>query len=125
MSLRTSWAAVLFGAPFSLLVACSGPAAPDAAVCQDVIHRLCIEPLCDEVQNGLAPGDDCEGSLRANTGCGDEGFAFSSPGRDQFLQCRGTLVRDGVEPDRAPSCDDVAAMFTQCPELVGFFKGSL
>ncbi|MBX5484568.1 MAG: hypothetical protein IRZ16_22320 [Myxococcaceae bacterium] len=115
----------LFAALAALAAAgCSGPEAPDAALCRDVIHRLCIAPRCDSVENGLSPGDDCEGTLQGRTGCGDDAFSFGTPNRARFIDCRATLVRGGVDPDAHPACEDVDAMFTKCPELTGFFKGA-
>lgn len=105
-----------------MLVGCSGPPAPDAAVCRDVIHRLCLEPRCAVVDERIAPGSDCEQALLQRTGCGDDAFEFASPSRERFLECRGTLIRSGNDPEKAPPCEDVEATFDQCEEFTRFLR---
>ena len=106
------------------LCACEGPPAPDAAVCQDFIHRICLQPICPDTQNALSPGSDCEGALLARTGCGSDAFAFSGNiSRDRFLSCRLPLLRAGGGPDTHPSCDDVLDVVNTCPDVIAFMNG--
>ena len=106
-----------------LLSACAGPAAEDAAVCQDLVTRLCLQP-CAAVTQTLAPGDACRETLLSRTGCGDAEFAFSTPSRGRFLECRAPLLRLSERVDVAPRCEDVSEVFSNCPDLVSFLKGS-
>jgi hypothetical protein len=110
---------------FTALVAgCSGPPAPDAAVCQDLIHRICLAPRCPGVDTALNVGNDCEAQLLARTGCGSDGFAFSQPTRQEVLQCRVPLLRGGNAPEQHPACRDVEEVLDTCGGLVTFLKGA-
>jgi hypothetical protein len=101
---------------------CSGPAASDAALCQDVLHRLCLAPVCPIVATQLAVDSDCEETLLARTGCGDPGFVFTAPTRDRWLSCRAPLVRDGDHTDDQPTCDEVEETLS-CPDVEQFLNG--
>jgi hypothetical protein len=103
---------------------CTGPAAPDAAVCEDYIHRICIQPLCSVVETDLNPPSDCETALLNQTGCGNASFAFTTPSRERFLSCRLPLLRSGSSEDDPPNCDDVFDSFTDCPDVVSFLAGA-
>ncbi len=107
-----------------LLCACQGPPAPDAALCRDVIQRLCLSPVCGVTQTQLQPGDSCDATLTARTGCGNDDFAFTTPTRDRFLECRLPLVRLSTSHLVPPGCDNVAEMFSSCPDVVRFFGGT-
>ncbi len=114
---------LLLALALTLTFACAGPEAPDAAVCQDVLHRLCLAQTCEGLEERLAAGVDCAQTLRARTGCGDETFSFSQPSRDAVLECRRILVRSsGTGAESAPECEDVQATFDACPDLVGFVE---
>lgn len=108
---------------FSALCACAGPEAPDSAVCADVIERLCAQPVCAAVTRELDLTGSCEPTLFANTGCGSEDFAFTTPTRERFLACRLPLLRAGAERGQPPACDDVDEAFGQCPDVVTFLNG--
>ncbi|MHB8873032.1 MAG: hypothetical protein ACYC8T_05040 [Myxococcaceae bacterium] len=105
------------------LVGCAGPAAPDAALCQDVIHRLCLEPRCEAVETTFAAGANCEQTLLDASGCGAEDFAFSTPSRARVLECRLPLLRNGAAPGQPPACDDVDETLELCDDLVRLLKG--
>lgn len=105
-----------------LLAACVGPPAPDAAVCQDLIHRLCAAPVCSAVSALGVP--DCEAAALARTGCGDDSFAFATPTRDRLLECRAMLLHPGQGPNAHPDCGDVDAMAQSCPDVVQFLEGA-
>ena len=107
----------------ALLCACSGPPAPDAALCEDVVTRLCFARTCSGVNEALAPGNDCRATLLERTGCGDDAFTFSSPSRERILSCRRTLVRRGTDPGLAPTCEEVAEVQQGCPDVIQFFGG--
>jgi hypothetical protein len=109
-----------------LLAGCaSGPAASDAALCRDVIHRLCITPVCASVTMKLAPTGDCETTLTARTPCGSESFMFSGTlDRATFLDCRLPLLRNGDNVNQPPDCLDVDEMFTNCPAVVQLLGGT-
>lgn len=108
-----------------MFTACSGPAAPDVAVCRDLITRLCMEPLCEPVGPTLAvDGGTCEATLLQRTGCADEAFTFSTPTRVEVLDCRVPLLRQGSSQKTHPACMDVAEVFSDCPQLVRFFGGT-
>ncbi|MFL5349058.1 MAG: hypothetical protein ACJ8AT_30025 [Hyalangium sp.] len=110
--------------PLAWVFACSGPAAPDAALCQDVITRMCLARPCPGVNEQLALGNnDCQSTLLARTGCGAEEFAFSEPSRDRILSCRLPLVRQSTDPNRAPACEDVAEVLQSCPDVINFLGG--
>ncbi len=115
----------LTAALLSSLLACQGAEAPDAAVCRDVLQRLCLARACEGTPASVPQTDDCEATLLARTGCGSEDFSFGSPApsRERMLDCRSLLVREtGVSPGVAPTCADVAETFTQCPELGTFVE---
>ncbi|MFZ5467803.1 MAG: hypothetical protein ACOZIN_00080 [Myxococcota bacterium] len=104
------------------LSACGGKAAPDADVCRDLVHRLCLAPRCPLVDERLSVVDDCEATLLARTGCGADEFAFESLSRRRFLDCRAPVLRSGLGPEVRPACEDVAESFDECPDLVGFLR---
>ena len=112
---------VLLALPLAA-AACSGPPAPDAALCRDVIHRLCLKPVCQRVTDRLQPGDACEETLLARTGCSDDAFEFSTPTRAQVIDCRNLLTRSGLDPEKAPACEDVENTLDQCGELTSFLE---
>jgi hypothetical protein len=92
-------------------------------VCQDLVTRLCSQPVCEAVTQTLASGEACEETLLARTGCGAADFTFTSPSRGRFLECRTPLLRLSERVDVAPRCEDVAEAFSTCPDLVAFLKG--
>lgn len=111
-------------ATLALVSACSGPPAPDAALCQDVITRMCLARSCAGVNEQLALGNsDCQPTLQERTGCGSEDFAFSEPSRERLLSCRMPLVRRGTDPGKAPACGDVATVVRDCPDVIDFLGG--
>jgi hypothetical protein len=103
------------------LSACSGPDAPDAAVCRDVITRLCQTATCPGVGAQLAPGLDCELSLQERTGCGADGFTFTSPSRERVLTCREQLLRNGESTEKPPACEDTTRFLSDCEDVAGIF----
>ena len=106
------------------MFACSGPPAPDAALCQDVISRVCLARTCTGVNEELDLGNnDCQSMLRQRTGCGEDEFAFSQPTRERVLRCRLPLVRQSTDPGKAPACDDVDEVLEDCPDLMDFLGG--
>jgi hypothetical protein len=108
-----------------LLLGCAGPEAPDAAVCQDVVTRLCRGPVCESVTGRLSvDAATCQETLLARTGCGRDSFAFETPSRVQFLDCRVPLLRQGASQSVRPSCADVDELFLDCPDVVRFFGGT-
>ncbi|HEX4622321.1 MAG TPA: hypothetical protein VH208_12205 [Myxococcaceae bacterium] len=109
-------------AAWLLAAACNGPPAPDAAVCQDFIHRICIQPLCPAVTNNVPLTGDCEQTLLAQTGCASDAFTFTSPDRNRFLACRLPLLRAGSSSDTPPNCDDVQDIVTTCPDVIRFLN---
>jgi hypothetical protein len=107
----------------SLMFACEGPPAPDAALCQDVLARVCLARGCAGVSQQLGLGTGaCQATLEARTGCGAEGFVLSEPSRERLLFCREPLVRRGTEPGRAPTCGELADAFRDCPDLAAFLQ---
>jgi hypothetical protein len=104
------------------LVACSGPDAPDAAVCQDLIHRLCHAPLCPNVATTFGVSADCDATLLASSGCGEPGFQFTDPSRDRVLSCRAPLLRSGDATTDAPSCSDIDETLA-CQDVVTMLEG--
>jgi hypothetical protein len=104
------------------LTACSGPPAPDAAVCQDVVNRLCQTAACPGVGEQLAPGLDCEFTLLERTGCRAEDFTFAEPSRERVLDCRELLLTDATSMMSPPSCGDTLRFFNQCQDVAGFFR---
>jgi hypothetical protein len=108
-----------------VLLSCAGPEAPDAAVCRDIITRLCLGPICESATTKLGvDAANCEATLLTKTGCGAETFAFTAPTRAQVLDCRVPLLRQGASQKVKPSCADVAEVFTDCPDLVRFLGGT-
>ncbi len=106
------------------LLACAGPPAPDAALCQDVITRLCLARSCTGLNEQLALGNnDCQPTLLQRTGCGAEDFAFSAPTRERFLSCRMPLVRRDTDPSKAPTCEEVGTLVSDCPDVIQFLGG--
>ena len=105
---------------FSLAAACTGPPAPDAAVCDDFIHRICLAPICPNIITALSPGADCEQSLLTSSGCDAPDFTFTTPSRDRFLSCRLPLLRAGSSRDSLPNCDDVQDILNTCPDVIAF-----
>ncbi|WP_241758695.1 hypothetical protein [Pyxidicoccus parkwayensis] len=108
--------------PLACLFACSGPPAPDSAVCQDVVNRLCQTAACPGVGEQLAPGLDCEFTLLERTGCREEDFAFSQPTRERVLDCRELLLTNGTTTQSPPSCGDSLRFLNQCQDVAGFFR---
>src|SRR5687767_13582951 len=102
------------------LAGCNGEPAPDAAVCRDFIHRICIAPICEVVTQSLTPGESCDEDLIARTGCGADDFAFAAFSRDRFLECRLPLMRAGASREAKPSCDDVEQSQEICPDVWAF-----
>jgi hypothetical protein len=107
----------------ALLGGCVGPEAPDGALCQDVVTRVCHAPRCAEVESRYGVGEDCDQALLARTGCAQEGFAFPAGFRDRLLSCRLMLLREGDEAARHPGCDNVTDFLTLCPDVAGFLGG--
>ncbi len=106
-----------------LLSACSGPPAPDPALCEDVITRLCLAQSCPGVNEALAPGAECRASLLERTGCGEDAFTFREPSRERVLTCRLPLVRRDTSPEKAPTCQEVAEVQRDCPDVFQFLGG--
>ena len=107
------------------LGSCSGPDAPDVAVCRDLVTRLCLGPLCEPTTTKLGvDAASCEATLLMRTGCGADSFSFTTPTRAQVLDCRVPLLRQGASQKVRPACADVAEVFTDCPDLVRFFGGT-
>ncbi|HYV44586.1 MAG TPA: hypothetical protein VFA20_06965 [Myxococcaceae bacterium] len=116
-----AWLAGMVGA--AIAAGCSGPAAPDDAVCRDLIHRLCAPEPCFVAIGALDLGLECEADLLARTRCSEADFTFPDPpGRDRVLQCRLPLLRAGLEADQHPDCADVADMVDFCPDVVDWLK---
>jgi hypothetical protein len=110
--------------PLAWLLACSGPPAPDAALCQDVVTRLCQARSCAGVSEQLALGNnDCQPLLLQRTGCGDDAFTFTEPSRERFISCRQPLVKRGTDPGKAPTCEEVATVAKDCPDVIDFLGG--
>lgn len=104
--------------------ACAGPPAPDAALCQDVISRLCLARSCTGLNAQLGLGDEeCQPTLEERTGCGAEDFAFSEPSRERILSCRLPLVERSTAPGRAPTCEEVGEVVRDCPDVLDFLRG--
>ena len=104
--------------------ACYGPPAPDAALCQDVISRMCLVRTCPGVSEQLALGNnECNSTLLQRTGCAEEDFTFTEPTRERVLHCRLPLIRQGTDPGKAASCEDAAEVLEDCPDLMNFLGG--
>lgn len=109
----------------ALVFACGGPPAPDAALCRDVLARVCLARSCPAVGEPLGLGTGvCQATLEARTGCGEEAFVLSEPSRERLLFCRQPLVRRGTDPGKAPTCGEVAEAFRDCPDLATFLQGA-
>jgi hypothetical protein len=110
--------------PLACLFACSGPPAPDADLCQDVVTRLCQARSCAGVNEQLALGtQDCQGTLLQRTGCGAEDFTFSEPSRERFISCRQPLVKRSTDLGKAPTCEEVSTVVRDCPDVIDFLGG--
>jgi len=103
--------------------ACSGPEAPDADVCADYVHRICLPPRCARVDAELNVAATCEAVLLQRTGCGNPAFAFTVPTRERFLSCRAPLLRQGDGREQHPACEDVSESFDRCADVVSFLNG--
>lgn len=109
--------------PLICLTACSGPDAPDAAVCRDVVVRLCRSAVaCPGVAVQLDLGLSCEATLLQRTGCEGDAFAFAAPSRERVLECREPLLSWGMSTDHPPTCADATRFLTECPDVAGFFR---
>nr|BDT31630.1 hypothetical protein MFMH1_12990 [Myxococcus sp. MH1] len=109
--------------PLAWLCACSGPEAPDAAVCRDVVTRLCQTSACPGVAEQLDLDTSCEKTLLERTGCGSEDFAFVTPARERVLDCREPLIRVGTTTEKSPSCEDTTRFLVECPDVAAYFRG--
>ena len=108
-----------------LLASCVGPVAPDVEICRDIITRVCAEPQCQTAQTRLRlPAVNCGATLEIRTGCADAEFTFSSPTREQVLNCRLPLVRESTNREDHPSCEYVDEALRNCPALVVFLGGN-
>jgi hypothetical protein len=110
--------------PLACLFACSGPPAPDADLCQDVVSRICLARSCAGVGEQLALGNnqDCRTTLLQRTGCEAEEFTFSAPSRERILSCRQPLVKRSTDPGKAPTCEEVSTVVRDCPDVIDFLK---
>ena len=106
-----------------LVAACAGPAAPDAALCRDLIARLCVEPRCSEVDSRLSVSSTCEATLLSRTGCASDDFEFVDPPRTAWLSCRAIVVRSGTTTGAHPLCNDVGDMLNTCSEVTAALGG--
>lgn len=107
-----------------LAAGCTGPEAPDAVLCRDVVTRLCLGPVCASAASALSvTADDCEATLLSRTGCGVDSFSFSTPDRARFLECRRPLVRASDSTYVKAPCPDVDELFATCPDVTTFLKG--
>ncbi|MDC0713482.1 hypothetical protein POL68_33770 [Stigmatella sp. ncwal1] len=111
--------------PLAWVLACVGPPAPDAALCQDVLSRVCLARSCPGVSEQLGLGSqECFATLEARTGCGTEAFVLTEPSRERLLVCRQPLVRRSTDPGKAPTCGEMAEVVRDCPDLTAFLRGS-
>lgn len=118
--------ALVSGLAVGLAAGCHGPDAPDAVLCRDVVTRLCLGPVCTAVASSLSvTADDCEATLLSRTGCGADSFAFTTPDRARFLECRRPLVRASDSTYVKAPCPDVDELFATCPDVTAFLKGGL
>src|SRR5438105_4776596 len=101
------------------LASCAGPDAPDAAVCRDAIHRLCLPLPCGAVLLAFGVStSDCEAALLARSGCASDAYAFPDPpGRERVLECRLALLRAGGGPEQHPDCADVSDFVDLCRDV--------
>ena len=106
-----------------VVAGCTGPPAPDVAVCRDYIHRVCIPPVCGDVTPLVPVGQDCETTFLTNTGCANDTFKFTTPNRNDFINCRAGLLNAGDDPEQPPDCQDVTDSFDNCPAVVRFLQG--
>ncbi|MFO0597899.1 MAG: hypothetical protein U0228_21535 [Myxococcaceae bacterium] len=112
------------------LTSCTGPAAPDAELCKDVIERFCAQPRCGSATLTLnLPDTDCEATVEARTGCASPDFTFPAPGfdnltRSRVIDCRLPLVRDSTARFTAPRCEYADETMRNCPDLVRFLGGT-
>jgi hypothetical protein len=114
-----AWLTGMLGA--AIAAGCSGPPAPDGEICKDVIHRLCLPELCPAAVVALGVGANCEADLLARTRCYADDYAFpESLGRERVLDCRRPLLREGLELERHPACQDVADVMDFCPDVVAW-----
>ena len=108
---------------FLLALGCEGPPAPDGAICRDFIHRVCIQPICAQVQVLIPTGQTCEQQLQTKAGCLTDDFEFTEPTRARFLSCRLALLRESPNVEAHPQCDEVAEVFDRCPDVVRMLQG--
>ena len=104
------------------LCSCQGALAPDAAVCRDVVHRVCIPPRCSRTAT-LGVDTNCEDTLLSRTGCEAADFEFTTPTRERFLECRLPLLHAGKNAETHPDCLDVDQMLNECPDVERFLQG--
>lgn len=106
----------------AVLAACVGPPAPDAAICRDLVHRICLPPRCSSMAV-LNAETNCEQTLLLRTGCDSDDFTFTAPARDRVLECRIGLLHAGKEPETHPDCLDVDQLLLECPDVTRFLQG--
>lgn len=102
--------------------ACVGPPAPDAAICRDVIHRICLTPRCSST-SALNVTTGCDQELQQRTGCDSDDFEFTAPTRERVLECRLPLLRSGNNTETHPDCLDVDQLLSECPDVTRFLQG--
>ena len=105
------------------VASCDGGPAPDAAVCRDTIHRICLTPRCSSTSVLNIPDTTCDTTLQQRTGCDKVDFEFTAPTRDRFLECRAPLTRAGNATETHPDCIDVDTLLTECLDVVRFLQG--
>jgi hypothetical protein len=119
-----AWLAVTMAA--AIAAGCAGPPAPDAEVCNDLIHRVCLPQICPAAAAALAVTSTCELALQDRTRCDDPEFVFpESLGRQRVLDCRRPLLREGLARDQHPSCQDVQDLLDFCPDVVAWLNGAV
>lgn len=106
-------------------IGCEGPPAPDGAVCRDLIHRVCLPPVCSSVTGLFPTGASCEQTLQQKSGCATDDFEFakSTVTRDRFLTCRLSVLRASANVEAHPDCQDVTEAFNFCPDVVRMLQG--